>query len=65
MDDFIGGDLELMMMEKRKAMAGLQADTIKPGDSEVVSYEQPGKMILAQGSEILHHVTPVKSYEKR
>jgi len=29
--------------------------------TEIVSYEGPGKMILAQGSEVLHHVTPVAS----
>ena len=25
----------------------------------ISGYEQPGKMILAQGAELLHHVTPV------
>ncbi len=25
----------------------------------VVNYDKPGKMIFAQGSELLHHVTPV------
>merc|ERR1712215_538721 len=28
---------------------------------ETVSYENPGKMILTHGSEVLHHVTPVTS----
>ena len=32
---------------------------------EAISYEKAGKMILAQGSEILHHVTPVLNDSKR
>jgi hypothetical protein len=32
---------------------------------DTISYEQPGRIILAQGSEIVHHVTPVLSKEKR
>jgi len=32
---------------------------------ETVRYGQAGKMILAQGSEILHHVTPVESQSQR
>ena len=58
--------LQIMLMEKKKAMNELQADRIRLGvDSEVISYEKPGKMIFAQGSEILHHVTQVKSDSRR
>jgi hypothetical protein len=30
-------------------------------DVERISYEAPGRMMLCQGSEILHHVTPIRS----
>merc|ERR1712212_278449 len=38
---------------------------IQGGDLERISYEAPGKMMLCQGSEILHHVTPIRSSLKR
>ena len=53
-------------MDKRKALQELVAGNIRKGiDSEVISYENPGKMILAQGSEVLHHVTPLLSDHRR
>ena len=33
--------------------------------AEAVGYEHPGRMILAQGSEILHHVTRVENNVER
>ncbi len=66
MKDLVGGELEMMKMDKHKALRELEAGRITPGvHSEIVNYENPGKMILAQGSEILHHVTPVLSDTKR
>lgn len=58
-----GGELEIMNHDKHDAL-DLLAEK-KPFISEVISYEKPGKMILAQGSEVLHHVTPVTSDGKR
>jgi len=58
-----GGDLELFMGPKKEAYEALKnhgMDGLK-GKIETVSYEEPGKMILCQGSEIFHHVTPVLS----
>ena len=54
-----GGNLEIMNHNKHEAIDLLAEG--KPHKTEVVGYENPGKMILAQGSEILHHVTPVTS----
>ncbi len=66
MDDMVGGELELMKMEKFRAMEELAAGNIVKGvDTEVINYESPGKMILAQGSEVLHHVTPVLGKSER
>ncbi len=66
MEGLEGGELELMKMEKHKGLGQLAAGRIKSGvHTEIVSYESPGKMILAQGSEILHHVTPVYSSHQR
>lgn len=61
-DNFVGGELELMNVEKREGLRLLLEEKYKAGvHSEVVNYECPGKMILAQGSEVLHHVAPVLS----
>ena len=66
MEGLVGGELEIMDMEKRKALKLLENGEYRKGvHSSVVSYEEPGKMILAQGSEILHHVTPVLSNSRR
>ena len=66
MDGQIGGALELMKMDKHKALKQLEAGKISPNiHSEIISYESPGKMIFAQGSEVLHHVTPVLSNTRR
>ena len=62
MSKMIGGNLEISMMNKELAL-----EKIARGEhvaKETVQYEKPGKMILAQGSEILHHVTPVESPKK-
>jgi hypothetical protein len=55
-----GGDLEIIKMEKHAGMKALVEGTLGAEDIEKLSYEAPGKMVLAQGSEILHHVTPIK-----
>ena len=63
MTKMIGGNLEISMMNKELAL-----EKIARGEhvaKETVQYEKPGKMILAQGSEILHHVTPVESTQER
>ena len=84
-NDFVGGELECMKMEKRKALKELVryldnisllhqvqriylqvANKIVKGvHTDVINYEKPGRMILAQGSEVLHHVTPVLSKSRR
>ena len=66
MDYFEGGELELMKMDKHQALRELAAGKVHSRiHSEVISYESPGKMILAQGAEVLHHVTPVLSGHER
>ena len=55
-----GGDLEIIKKEKHAGMKALVEGTLGAEDIEKLSYEAPGKMVLAQGSEILHHVTPIK-----
>jgi len=60
-----GGDLEIIKMEKHAGMKALIEGNLRPTDLEKVSYEAPGKMMLCQGSEILHHVTPIRSSIKR
>ena len=49
--------------DKKKALDMLAHGQQPP--VETVRYGQAGKMILAQGSEILHHVTPVESQSQR
>jgi len=65
MDEMEGGELEIIKMEKYAGMKALCEGTLKQNDVEKVSYEGPGKMLLCQGSEILHHVTPIKSNNVR
>ena len=62
-DEMEGGKLEIMHHNKHHALELLA----KSHDykCEAISYERAGKMILAQGSEILHHVTPVLNDSKR
>ena len=88
-NDFVGGELECMRMEKRRALKELARDSnliilvlcrlyqllfiilqvankvVKGVHTDVINYEKPGRMILAQGSEVLHHVTPVLSKSRR
>jgi hypothetical protein len=66
MKDFKGGELELMKMEKKQALKELEAGRIVKGvHTDVISYEKPGRMILSQGSEVLHHVCPMQSESRR
>ena len=63
MTEMIGGNLEIAMANKELALEKIARK--EHVDLETVIYGRPGKMILAQGSEILHHVTPVKSKNVR
>jgi len=63
MSKMVGGDLEIAKCDKKKALDMLAHGQQPP--VETVRYGQAGKMILAQGSEILHHVTPVESQSQR
>lgn len=63
MREMVGGDLEIARCEKRKALDMLAHGQKPP--LETIRYGKEGKMILAQGSEILHHVTPVQSNHVR
>lgn len=65
MEDMEGGELEMIKMEKYAGMAALTQGSLRPQDVARVSYEGPGKMMLCQGSEILHHVTPIRSKSPR
>ena len=58
-----GGKLEIMHHDKHDALQLLALGN--DYKCEVIDYEHSGKMILAQGSEILHHVTPVTNNATR
>merc|ERR1719481_27479 len=60
-----GGDLEIIKMEKQAGMEALCAGSLAEKSVEKLVYGPPGTMVLAQGSEILHHVTPIKSHHER
>lgn len=61
--DMVGGDLQVIKQEKFEAIATLNSTKGEIDDQllETVDYKEAGFSILVQGSEILHHVTPVKS----
>merc|ERR1712142_755331 len=61
MEGMDGGDLELFKGHKDVGKEMLKNGGIEKELVETVSYENPGKMILTHGSEVLHHVTPVLS----
>merc|ERR1719369_2596879 len=61
MEEMEGGDLEIIKMQKHAGMEALVNGTLKDGEVEKLVYGPPGKMVVCQGSEVLHHVTPVKS----
>jgi len=65
MTEMDGGELEIIKMEKYAGMKALTEGSLRHEDIERISYEAPGKMMLAQGSEILHHVTPISSKKPR
>merc|ERR1711935_1076141 len=56
-----GGDLEIIKMEKEEGMRALVGGSLSSDKVEKLVYGPPGNMVLAQGSEILHHVTQIKS----
>jgi hypothetical protein len=58
-----GGKLEIMHADKNYGLELLAQG--KEYKAEAVGYEHPGRMILAQGSEILHHVTRVENNVER
>jgi len=61
MEGMTGGELELFKGNKDVGKEMLKNGEMKQDLIETVSYENPGKMILTHGSEVLHHVTPVTS----
>jgi len=65
MEEMKGGELEVIKMEKREGMKALVNGTLSLDQLQRVNYEAPGRCVLAQGSEILHHVTPVRSDTQR
>merc|ERR1719167_1000039 len=56
-----GGELEIIRMEKHAGMDALVGGCLPADAVEKMNYGPPGKAVLCQGSEILHHVTPVRS----
>jgi len=62
-----GGQLELFRGSKEEGKQLLRSEGPPglAGRVETVSYERPGNMILTQGAEVLHHVTPVTSHHVR
>jgi len=65
MDGMDGGDLELFRGTKELGKQLLKDEKLEKALVETVRYENPGKMILTHGSEVLHHVTPVTSDHTR
>jgi len=65
MEGMKGGDLELFKGNKELGKRLLREGKLENEMVETVSYENPGKMILTHGSEVLHHVTPVTSDHTR
>jgi len=60
-DEVEGGELEIIRMEKFAGMDALVGGRLPANAVEKMNYGPPGKAVLCQGSEILHHVTPVRS----
>ena len=60
MEEMEGGDLEIIKMQKHVGMDALVNGSLKSNQVERLVYGPPGKMVVCQGSEVLHHVTPVK-----
>merc|ERR1719206_282714 len=60
-DEVEGGELEIIRMEKFSGMDALVGGRLPANAVEKMNYGPPGKAVLCQGSEILHHVTPVRS----
>jgi len=63
MSQMKGGNLEICTVNKEVALEKIARG--EHVEKQTVMYEKPGKMILAQGSEVLHHVTPVESKQER
>jgi len=59
-DDMVGGDLELVKHTKSVAIDKIINGTYTDEDLVKVPYKRTGYAILAQGSKIIHHVTPVE-----
>lgn len=57
----LGGQLQLIKHPKKVAQNLLASKTLEDKDLESVSYEKQGYCIAAQGSELCHQVTAVKS----
>ena len=52
--------MEIIKLQKKTGMEALCNGTLAQNKVEKLVYGPPGTMVLAQGSEILHHVTPIK-----
>lgn len=66
--DMVGGELQLIKREKNEALDMIEDtfNTLPPDAVETIAYGDAGVSILAQGSEVVHHVTQVKwAYEPR
>jgi len=61
--DMVGGDLQIILQEKFQAIStlNLTQGNIEEDLLVTVDYKEAGYSILVQGSEIVHHVTAVKS----
>lgn len=61
--DMVGGDLQVIKQEKFQAisMLNLTEGNVEEDFLVTADYKEAGYSILVQGSEILHHVTAVKS----
>jgi hypothetical protein len=67
MEGMCGGKLELFRGSREEGQRILRTEGVAglAGRVETVGYEGPGRMILTQGAEVLHHVTPVTSEHVR
>ena len=54
MEGMVGGDLELFRGNKEEGKKMLREGRLEQEMVETVSYENPGKMILTHGSEVLN-----------
>ena len=56
-----GGELQVMKINKFEGISRLNSNNVTDDILVTVNYEKSGRVVFVQGSEILHHVTAVKS----